>query len=159
MATSIDLTKKSWFNENTIIAFHIGRGGRFNNSGYCTILGEHNINDFTGDLFSPMDEEGNELEGEFTAENGSGVGLTTAEARTGIGRIDLDGEYDTTYTIFLRDLDINRREGEALRNAFEHNDGDTWAAENIVRWLCEGESDTSIDCILNTLDLEREEQE
>lgn len=157
--TTIDLSQKSFFTADTIIAFHIGRGGRFHNQGYCTILGEHSINDFTNDLFSPMDEDGNEIEGEFRDDSGNGVGLTTDEARTGIGCIDIDGDYDTTYTIRISDIDIYGREGEAIRHALNNNDGDSFAAENIVRYLCEGESETSIDAILSELDLEREEIE
>lgn len=34
-----------------IVAFHIGRGGRFYNPGFKSFIGEKSINDFTDDLF------------------------------------------------------------------------------------------------------------
>ena len=34
-----------------IVAFHIGRGGRYNNSGFKSFVGEKNINEFVYDLF------------------------------------------------------------------------------------------------------------
>jgi hypothetical protein len=37
--------------KNLIVAFHIGRGGRFNNSGFKSFLGEKSIDEFTDDLF------------------------------------------------------------------------------------------------------------
>ena len=44
--------------ENLIVGFKIGRGGRFNNSGYKTFLGECKISDFTNDLFVRFENEG-----------------------------------------------------------------------------------------------------
>ena len=35
----------------TIVAFHIGRGGRFHNSGHVSFIGFKTINEFTSDLF------------------------------------------------------------------------------------------------------------
>lgn len=37
--------------KKTIVSFHIGRGGRFYNSGHVTFLGENNINHYTDDLY------------------------------------------------------------------------------------------------------------
>jgi|SRR3972149_1890938 len=39
-------------NNKTIVAFHIGRGGRFNNQGHLSYIGEKKIGDFTNDLFT-----------------------------------------------------------------------------------------------------------
>jgi hypothetical protein len=36
---------------NTIVAFHVGRGGRFWNPGHKSFIGEHNIGYYTSDLF------------------------------------------------------------------------------------------------------------
>lgn len=41
----------------TIVCFHIGRGGHFNNSGYLSFIGEKNINDFTYDLYEYYEHE------------------------------------------------------------------------------------------------------
>lgn len=77
-------------NKDLILAFHIGKGGRFYNSGHLSYIGENTINYFTNDLFLSEDES------EYLDLNGEKVGLLFEN--TGIGRIDIDGEYDTTYT-------------------------------------------------------------
>lgn len=103
--------KKTTFKAETIVAFHIGRGGRFNNGGHLTFLGEGKISDYTEDCMNPVmiDEnsdsdqpeliEDNSPEAEWTDYNGNSVGLTNAEYQSGIGRINIDLEYNTTYTM------------------------------------------------------------
>lgn len=77
-------------NKELIVAFHIGKGGRFNNSGHLSYIGELTINNFTDDLFLSEDES------EYLDLNGEKVGLLVDN--NGIGTIDIDGQYDTTYT-------------------------------------------------------------
>jgi hypothetical protein len=91
--------------ENTIVAFHIGRGGRFHNAGFKTFIGEKKIGDFTNDLFIKERENGKFCTPEYVDGGGNPVGLTVKEAETGIGRINLDEDYNTTYTTFLSDCD------------------------------------------------------
>lgn len=135
------------FAQSTIVAFHIGRGGRFNNQGFRSFIGEEKIGKFTDDLFIrhenltafkdrfgfdrtftenqkciidlATDEAYDELEQKFgiTAEmlgelhyyDGSGhdTGLTENERLAGVGRISIDGDYDTTYTCYLSDCSEN----------------------------------------------------
>ena len=76
-------------NKDLIVAFHIGRGGRFYNSGHLSYIGENTINSFTNDLFL------NESQTMYTDTNGNE--LLPVE-NNGIGCIDIDGEYNTTYT-------------------------------------------------------------
>lgn len=151
-----ELRKMKKLNEdtlNTIVAFHIGRGGRNFNSGHLSFLGEFKIDHFTSNLFSMFDNQKklsesmssddrdlfNDLiaEGKFTEienkfgisvkdlgeemyydESGNGVGL--AVNNDGIGRINEDGEYDTTYTTYIKDL--TEHEIEAMRENI------TWGA-------------------------------
>lgn len=150
---TINLNQTCYLNENSIITFRIYGGG--GNRRQVCIMDERPISDYTSDLFSPCDEEGNEIEGEYTDECGNGVGLTTAEARTGIGRIDIDGDYDTYYAIRVKDVDIYGDEGEAIRN----DRSNSFVTEQLVLWLCQGESESAIDAILGELDYEREEEE
>jgi hypothetical protein len=81
----------------TIVAFHIGRGGRFNNAGHTSFVGEKSISNFVDSLFL------NEDETEYTDGNGNKIGLTVKECNSGIGIINIDGGYDTTYTCYLQD--------------------------------------------------------
>ena len=139
--TQTQLTLSKFLSLDSIVAFHIGRGGQFYNAGHLTFLGEKTITDFTYDLFinfenlrEVADKIGNrdnlaELlecaigdqntdsvsylrlqnygldlgKSIYTDHNGNEVGLTVAESLTGIGVINQDGEYDTTYTCRLSD--------------------------------------------------------
>ena len=83
-------------NKDLIVAFHIGRGGRFYNAGHLSYLGEKDINDFVDNLFL------NEDETMYT--NGDGDELLEVE-NGGIGIIDIDGGYNTTYCCKVWDLD------------------------------------------------------
>jgi hypothetical protein len=118
--------KKTTFTAETIVAFHIGRGGRFYNGGHLTFLGEGKISDYTEDCWPPVkiDEnsdsdlpepiDDNSPEAEWTDCNGNSVGLTNAEYQSGIGRIDIDGEYNTTYTMRLGDIEEDSKEWDAI---------------------------------------------
>lgn len=130
--------KTIFFNAKTILAFHIGRGGRNNNAGHLTLIGENKIGDFVGDLFSPVVDDPESEDGykdderpeaEWTNEAGSSVGLTNAMVASGIGRIDEDGEYDTTYTMYLEDVEQDSKEWEVI---FKDN---SFAGEQAQMWL------------------------
>jgi hypothetical protein len=140
--------------EKTIVAFHIGRGGRFNNQGFLTFIGEEKISKFTGDLFCRFenehkfsgrygfdntysdqkcildlitDGEFDELEEKFGIskemlgeetyyhQNSCSTGLTANEYETGIGRIEIDHDYDTTYTTYLENC--NENEIQAIKDS------------------------------------------
>ena len=99
-------------NSGIIVAFQIGRGGRFYNPGHRTFIGEKEIGEFTNDLFL-MDGAN-----EYTDCNGNTVGLTVDEEKTGIGRINIDNEYDTTYTCLIEDCD--EKEIEIIKESNEY---------------------------------------
>lgn len=82
---------------NIIVAFHIGRGGRFYNAGHKTFIKwGANINDYVYDLF--LDEE----EKEYLDCNSHPVGLK--KDNDGTGCIDEDGLYDTTYCVRMSEI-------------------------------------------------------
>ena len=130
----------------TIVAFHIGKGGRFHNPGFLSFIGTERIGKFTNDLFcnftnlhsfkarlgydSSLDgqpciqdlaanKDFDTLETlygitedmlgveQYFDGNGNTVGLTCDEEFEGVGRIDVDGGYDTTYTCYLSDCSEN----------------------------------------------------
>ena len=89
-----------------LVCFHVGRGGRFNNQGHKTY--RNDIEDFqellryyADELFEyTEDEDGNLLADEdCRIEDGNGrvmvQGREDMESKT--GRLDFDGDYDTTY--------------------------------------------------------------
>jgi hypothetical protein len=106
-----------------IVAFHVGRGGRFYNPGNLTFIGEQKISHFTSDLFL------NEDETEYVDGAGNYVGLTVEEEKTGIGRINIDNEYDTTYTRSL--FDCSFKEIMAIKESKE------WNAEDLIKTFLE----------------------
>jgi hypothetical protein len=152
-----------------IVAFHIGRGGRFNNQGNRTFIGEYEINDsrFINDLFTRVEnieeilkkveeleleqdyikslieeEKYDEVEkltgikvGEliYITDTGNPVGLTVMEAETGIGKINIDHDYDTTYTKYLDEIDEN--ELSCIKNTNEWNK-DTLIEESPFNLSC-----------------------
>lgn len=106
------------------LLFHIGRGGRFYNSGYMTFEGIgdlHNSSFYVnGNYYYPalkdeagnpvLDEDGNEIDDDsddapVLDHNGSEVGITFGELATGIGRIELDGDYNTWEAIESEDME------------------------------------------------------
>jgi hypothetical protein len=124
--------------KNIIVAFHIGRGGRFHSPGHRTFIGEKRINQFIQNFYLRYEHEEsirekykNHVDFEFIIEkmhdedyiellkygitpidlgniiyvdfNNNSVGLTLAECRSGVGVINEDNEYDTTYTKFIED--------------------------------------------------------
>ena len=124
---------------NTIVAFHIGRGGHFNNQGHLSYCGENTIGHYTNDLFIGWKNEQDIVQkigdrenlikkyencrdaedftffeklgfdfGEkiYITASGNHVGLSVEEEEeTGIGRINIDNDYDTTYTCLLSECD------------------------------------------------------
>jgi hypothetical protein len=128
--------------ENSIVAFHVGRGGRFYNPGHLTFIGEKSIGDFTDSLYPNFENEQNfknrlgfdksfdgnkcildcftdedfetlntlygiteEMLGDkvYRASNGELVGLTQKDVESGVGCINIDNTYNTTYTTYLKD--------------------------------------------------------
>ena len=82
-------------NKDLIIAFKIGRGGRYHNNVFLSYIGEKNINDFTDDLFL------NEDETFFTDGNGRDL---LAVDNDGTGKINIDNGYNTTYARKVSEL-------------------------------------------------------
>lgn len=179
--------------ENTIVAFHIGRGGHFWNPGHRTYCGEHKIGEYTENLFLNYDldqayrlaennitdaggdwdtedteyhekifmtnkqvfeelvndEDFEEIEKRFGVSeeefgeqrycDGSGneVGLTYSEEESGIGCINIDHDYDTTYTCKLSDCSE-----EELRCILRSEREFSWLSESnqsYVRYILDEE--------------------
>lgn len=98
-----------YFDENTLVSFRMGRGGRFHNGGHLYFLDFNKpIRDYVNDdVFPPMIGEKIDTDplAEFTDCNGNRVGLTNKEYEEGVGKIDLDGIYNTCYVTRLGDID------------------------------------------------------
>jgi hypothetical protein len=89
--------------------FKIGRGGNFYNPGHLSFEGVSKGITHTSEfnsLFPPMLENGEEdlsPDAEWRDGSGNSVELTNAMIECGIGRINIDNDYDTVYTIYAKD--------------------------------------------------------
>lgn len=88
-------------NNSTIVKFHTGRGGRFNNPGHVTFVGCERIDE--GHVFESLFL--NEDETEYVGDSGNEVELTVEEAGTGIGTINIDNDYNTTTALYITECD------------------------------------------------------
>lgn len=93
----------------TILHFHIGRGGRFNNTGYTTYKGIEDASIISNYLFFPKYKNGNDITRSNTHymldETGNELSATVNEYNRGVGVYDWDGDYDTDSFIYADDLD------------------------------------------------------
>lgn len=124
----------SMYGKDTLLHFHVGRGGSFYNPGQITfegiVSGIDSIPPFCN-LFGQKDEEDNELPGEweYKDECGNGVGLTNTEAKSGVGHIVFDTGYNEDYVIRL--ADCGEKEIDAILEFL------TWESEYIIPALIE----------------------
>ena len=124
-----------------LACFHIGRGGRFNNQGYKTY--RNDIEDFqellryyADELFEyTEDEDGNQLPNkECCIKDCNGNVLVQGlEAMTSeTGRLDFDGDYDTTY---VKDIDhCTDSELYAIIDAYK---GGERVDEELLEYACD----------------------
>lgn len=98
--------------DKVIVKFHVGRGGRHFNAGYLTFVGFERIDEGSAfdKLFLSEDET------HYLDASGNEVGLTVAEAETGIGTINQDNDYDTTFAVYLEDCDSRQLAAIAEEN-------------------------------------------
>lgn len=107
-------TSKKSSENTTIVYFHTGRGGHFNNGGHRTFQGTKNI----GEVLSLCDSSGHwsflitrDEKGRFCApyyadQNGNYL-ISENELVTGVGQLDWDTIYDTDTCFLLSECDEN----------------------------------------------------
>jgi hypothetical protein len=112
--------------ETIIVAFHIGRGGRFNNSGFKSYLGEKdfqnliNLND--NDLFTKNRDDNGRFVKPFLANIGSGSSVTDDDITGKVGVLNFDYDYNTDYAQYIEDCD--EHEIELICNSSEYKTGE-----------------------------------
>lgn len=130
-----DITDNMEANE-IIVAFKIGRGGRFGNSGYKTYNPRVNkLSDCYGDsTIVNEDEEGNPLPDEdwTLIDSGGNVILRGEEAITAdTGVLDWDGEYDTDIVKYLDECT-----DEEIDILYRYYLDDEYMGEDIINYVC-----------------------
>lgn len=93
----------------TILHFHTGRGGKFNNPGYTTFEGVEDASVISNYLYFPRYKNGNDIlhsnRHYMLDENGNELSATVNEYNNGVGVFDWDGTYDTDFFIYADELD------------------------------------------------------
>lgn len=124
--------------KNVLVAFHIGRGGRFNNAGHKYYMPNvQKLQDCFGDLCTIHDEDenGNTLPDEQwkLLDGGDNVileGREAIESETGV--LDWDGDYNTD---IVRDIeDCTEEELEILYQAYIE---DELRDDDAINYVCE----------------------
>jgi hypothetical protein len=86
-------------------------------------------------IFAPCFKNGKEKKtGEYTNDQGNGVGLTPDMVKSGIGYINQDGCYDTVYTKYL-DKKLTEKEIQAM---FNSNPSD-WMERELLKYFTKSE--------------------
>lgn len=97
---------------DTIVSFHIGRGGRFHNPGHLSFIGEMDIKDLlrlcdnsrNWTFWQDRDSKGKFCTPGYYDTSGYLI-ISDKQIATGIGWLEWDTIYDTDYSIRLEDCD------------------------------------------------------
>ena len=89
-----------------IVAFHVGRGGRFNNAGHKTFIGEKNFQDLIDLNFEHLFVQ-NRVNGKFskpylTDLNGTII-VDSDDINNEVGFLEFDTIYDSDYCKYIED--------------------------------------------------------
>lgn len=116
-------TTNTMENKKIIVAFHVGRGGRFHNAGHKTFIGERNLKDLISMNSNNLFEVNRDFLGRFCkpflTDCSGHVVLDSDRFNDEVGCLDFDGTYDTDYCRYIEDcdedeLDIIRNSGEYM---------------------------------------------
>jgi hypothetical protein len=114
-----------------IVAFHVGRGGRFYNSGFKTFLGELDFQDLQNRYSDVLYTKNRDDFGRFQKPvlcDSSGKIVSYDDTSGLIGQLDFDGDYDTAYCRYIEDCTdeelriiakSNRHKSQELVDALE----------------------------------------
>ena len=99
--------------EKRVAMFHIGRGGRFYNSGHLTFVGFNKINechDWQQNTFDKTRDEKGKFCKPYLIDCSGNVLMDADQyqeaVETGIGILNFDHDYDTTYTTYTDELSV-----------------------------------------------------
>lgn len=113
-----------------IVSFHIGRGGRFNNSGYKSYLGEKTFKDLISMNEDNLYIVNRDKQGKFIKPifiDGSSNEVSDDNANSLTGSLNFDGDYDT---YIAKDIeDCTDKELDIIRNSNE------WKSSELNEYL------------------------
>lgn len=120
--------------KNIIVSFHIGRGGRFNNPGHKTFLGEMNYQqliDMNSDhLYITNRDENGRFCTPFLANcNGNMVSDTI---KGEVGELNFDNEYDSDYCKLIQDCTDAELQIIADSNLYKSSQLEDYLNESLI---------------------------
>lgn len=111
--------------KNNIVAFHIGRGGKFNNSGYISYIGEKNFQDLINLNSDNIFIANRDTKGRFCKPyiiDDSGNSITDDNINGDIGMLNFDEDYDTYYCKYIEnctDIELKRIAESDIYKSYE----------------------------------------
>lgn len=126
-----------------VVAFHIGRGGRFYNAGYKSFIGERNFQELINDslnflVYRDRDDKGRFCKPFYTDDSGRTIRtiVEADEMNNEVGCLNWDNQYDSDVACYLDECDEDE-----LRIIVRDNQ---WispeAREYIIEWFKEDET-------------------
>jgi hypothetical protein len=117
-----------------IVAFHVGRGGRFNNGGHVTFIGEKNLQKLIQLNFDHLFEQ-NRVNGKFskpylTDLNGTII-VDSDEYNNEVGFLEFDTIYDSDYCKYIEDCS-----DEELRLISDSSEYKSFELEEYLKDVC-----------------------
>jgi len=124
-----------------VVAFHIGRGGRFCNADYRTFIGEKNFQELINDslnflVYRDRDDKGRFCKPFYTDAASGNVIVEPDKMNNEVGRLDWDGSYDTDYACYLDECDEDELRIIVRDNQLISPE----AREYIIEWFREDET-------------------
>lgn len=113
-----------------IVSFHIGRGGRFYNSGHKTYLGEKTFKNLVSENESDLYIINRDKQGKFIKPifvDGSSNEVSDDNANSLTGSLNFDGDYDTYIAKYVEDC--TDKELDIIRNSNE------WKSSELNEYL------------------------
>ena len=121
-----------------IVAFHIGRGGRHNNPGHLTFIGEKNFQELLSLNCNNVFEHNQDEKGGFCTPfltDGQGNSVTDDDIRGEVGRLEFDGHYDTYTARYIEDCTDSELEVIVQSNLYKRGELAEWLVNHNPEWL------------------------
>ena len=123
---------------NIIVSFHIGRGGRFNNPGHATYIGEENFQELISLSSKNIFEHNRDEKGRFCKPfltGGWGESVTHDDIRGEVGSLEFDGHYDTDTAKNIEECTDSELEIIVQSVLCKSNQLTDWLSNHNPEWL------------------------
>ena len=120
-----------------IVAFHIGRGGRHNNPGHLTFIGEKNFQELLSLNSDNIFEHNRDEKGRFCTPfltDSQQCSITHDDIRGEVGRLDFDGYCDTDTARYIEDCTDSELEVIVESDLYKSGQLAEWLVNHNPEW-------------------------